>query len=205
MNRDSTVYIVEDDHSMRGALAMLLEGEGYRTEQFGSAEEFLSADEPRAGCALIDVRLPGKSGLDLLRTLTEKASPVQVVMISGHGDIPMAVSAMRAGALHFIEKPFEPATLVGVVSEAVRLAESRPQNTDSIESLRARFNTLTPREHEILRHVAQGLSSKQIAAELRISPRTVDNHRASIMDKMKAANLSVLIRMTMLLGGDRAA
>jgi two-component system response regulator FixJ len=204
MNRDSTVYIVEDDHSMRGALAMLLEGEGYRTEQYGSAEEFLSAaEEPRAGCALIDVRLPGKSGLDLLRALTEKAAPVQVVMISGHGDIPMAVSAMRAGALHFIEKPFEPATLVGIVSEAVRLAESRPQSADSIESLRARFNTLTPREHEILRHVAQGLSSKQIAAELRISPRTVDNHRASIMDKMKAANLSVLIRMTMLLGGDR--
>ncbi|MCX7353553.1 MAG: response regulator [Alphaproteobacteria bacterium] len=204
MNRDSTVYIVEDDHSMRGALALLLEGEGYRTEQYGSAEEFLSAaDEPRTGCALVDVRLPGKSGLDLLRTLTEKAAPVQVVMISGHGDIPMAVSAMRAGALHFIEKPFEPAALVGIVSEAVRLAESRPQNTDSIESLRTRFHTLTPREHEILRHVAQGLSSKQIAAELRISPRTVDNHRASIMDKMKATNLSILIRMTMLLGGDR--
>lgn len=204
MNRDSTVYIVEDDHSMRGALALLLEGEGYRTEQYRSAEEFLSAaDEPRAGCALVDVRLPGKSGLDLLRALTEKAAPVQVVMISGHGDIPMAVSAMRAGALHFIEKPFEPAALVDIVSEAVRLAESQPQNTDSVESLRARFRTLTPREHEILRHVAQGLSSKQIAAELRISPRTVDNHRASIMDKMKAANLSVLIRMTMLLGGDR--
>jgi two-component system, LuxR family, response regulator FixJ len=204
MSRDSTVYIVEDDHSMRGALAMLLEGEGYRTEQYGSAEEFLSAaEEPRAGCALVDVRLPGKSGLDLLRALTEKAAPVQVVMISGHGDIPMAVSAMRAGALHFIEKPFEPAALVGIVSEAVRLAESRPQSADSIESLRARFHTLTPREHEILRHVAQGLSSKQIAVELRISPRTVDNHRASIMDKMKAANLSVLIRMTMLLGGDR--
>lgn len=204
MSRESTVYIVEDDHSMRGALALLLEGEGYRTEQFASAEEFLSAAEaPRAGCALVDVRLPGKSGLDLLRALAEKAAPVQVVMISGHGDIPMAVSAMRAGALHFIEKPFEPAALVGIVSEAVRLAESRPQNADSVESLRARFNTLTPREHEILRHVAQGLSSKQIAAELRISPRTVDNHRASIMDKMKAANLSVLIRMTMLLGGDR--
>jgi two-component system, LuxR family, response regulator FixJ len=204
MNRESTVYIVEDDHSMRGALALLLEGEGYRTEQYASAEEFLSAtDEPRTGCALVDVRLPGKSGLDLLRTLTGKAAPVQVVMISGHGDIPMAVSAMRAGALHFIEKPFEPATLVGIVSEAVRLAESRPQNTDSVEALRSRFNTLTPREHEILRHVALGLSSKQIAAELRISPRTVDNHRASIMDKMKATNLSVLIRMTMLLGGDR--
>jgi len=205
MSRESTVYIVEDDDSMRGALALLLEGEGYRTEQFGSAEEFLSVDEPRAGCALVDVRLPGKSGLDLLRALTEKAVPVQVVMISGHGDIPMAVSAMRAGALHFIEKPFEPAALVSIVSEAVRLAESRPQSADSVEALRTRFNTLTPREHEILRHVAQGLSSKQIAAELRISPRTVDNHRASIMDKMKAANLSVLIRMTMLLGGDRAA
>lgn len=204
MSHESTVYIVEDDHSMRGALALLLEGEGYHTEQFGSAEEFLSAsEEPRAGCALVDVRLPGKSGLELLRALTEKASPIQVVMISGHGDIPMAVSAMRAGALHFIEKPFEPAALVNIVSEAVRLAESRPQNTDSIEALRTRFNTLTPREHEILRHVAQGLSSKQIAAELHISPRTVDNHRASIMDKMKAANLSILIRMTMLLGGDR--
>jgi len=204
VSRESTVYIVEDDHSMRGALALLLEGEGYRTEQYGSAEEFLSCDGPRAGCALVDVRLPGKSGLDLLRALTEKAAPVQVVMISGHGDIPMAVSAMRAGALHFIEKPFEPAALVGIVSEAIRLAESRPQNTDSIETLRTRFSTLTPREHEILRHVAQGLSSKQIAAELHISPRTVDNHRASIMDKMKAANLSILIRMTMLLGGDRS-
>lgn len=203
MSRESTVYIVEDDQSMRGALALLLEGEGYRTEQYGSAEEFLSREEPHAGCALVDVRLPGKSGLDLLRTLTERATPVQVVMISGHGDIPLAVSAMRAGALHFIEKPFEPAALVGIVSEAVRLAESRPQNTDSIETLRTRFSTLTPREHEILRHVAQGLSSKQIAAALQISPRTVDNHRASIMDKMKAANLSILIRMTMLLGGDR--
>lgn len=187
---------------MRGALALLLEGEGYRTEQYGSAEEFLSsAEEPLLGCALVDVRLPGKNGLDLLRTLAGRTGPIQVVMISGHGDIPMAVSAMKAGALHFIEKPFEPSALVSVVSEAVRLAESRPQHTEPIEAIRTRFHSLTTREREILRHVAQGLSSKQIAAELRISPRTVDNHRASIMDKMKATNLSILIRMTMLLGG----
>ena len=195
----STVWVVEDERPMRESLTLLLETHGFAVRAYGSAEAMLAdIDAAPIGCALLDVRLPGQSGLDLLKLLKGRGYALESVMISGHGDIPMAVEAVKAGALHFVEKPFDPEALVEIVGEAVRQAERTAVDADEAASIRGRYESLTTREREILGLVSRGLSSKLVAIELGISPRTVDNHRASIMVKMGAKNVSSLVRMSMM-------
>lgn len=199
----TTVYIVDDDRAVGEALASLLELEGYDVKRYETATAFLSdIDDRSVGVLLLDVRLPDLNGLDVQEKLVERGSKLSVIVITGHGEVPMAVRAVKAGAVNFIEKPF-----VGdEILESVRSAEDEARST--IEDARAqdelldRYNNLTPRENDVLRHLIAGQRNKIIAFELGISPRTVEVYRAGLMEKMQAKSLSHLLRMALRLGLD---
>lgn len=192
------VHIVDDEASVRDALTLLLQTSGIEVRVHGSSEEFLanvSLDSPV--CILLDLRLPGLSGLDLVRQLQRLPAQPVVVMISGHGDVAMAVAAMRAGAFHFIEKPFDPAELLLTVEEALQKAARLAEEAAFATAAAARFRALTPREQEVMSLLAEGLPTKAIATRLAISSRTAEHHRASVMRKMNARTISHLVRMSM--------
>jgi two-component system, LuxR family, response regulator FixJ len=192
------VFIVDDDDAVRDSLQALLEAKGYAAEAFASAETFLAAYRPgQGGCALIDLRMPGMDGLALLDRLREGGSALQVVMVTGHGDVPLAVKAMKAGALDFIQKPYTNDTILELIKRAL---SARPQSgyADLVpEEVRVRAQSLTPRERDVLEQLVVGRPNKIIAHELKISPRTVEIHRANVMRKMQADSLSHLVRMAM--------
>jgi two-component system response regulator FixJ len=195
---DRQVYVVDDDAKLRGSIAVLLSTANIPVKAFGAAEDFLqSADLGCAACVLLDVRLPGMSGLELLRHLNDGGNAPLVVMITGHGDVPMAVSAMRAGAFHFIEKPFDPETFLEIVEEALgrvaKIADVRERSREVAE----RHAFLTPREQQVLGLLVEGRPSKLIAYELGISTRTAEHHRSAVMKKMGARSLSHLVRMAL--------
>ena len=193
------VHVIDDDEGMRASLAFLLETAGMQARLYGSGEEYLAAPEPEAGCVITDVRMPGMNGLDLMAALNARGATLPVIVITGHGDIPMAVAAMKAGAQDFIEKPFDDERLLTAVRAA---CARRAAETDDPERARiqALLQQLSPREKDVLTGLVGGGSNKSIALELGISPRTVEIYRANLMMKTGAASLAELVRMTMIVG-----
>lgn len=192
-----TVYIVDDQPAVCHALSEMLSVLGYQVETFQSAKQFLDAialDPNRTGCLVSDVRMPGMDGLELARELSKRGITLPVVLISGHGDVPLAVRAIKAGAQDFIEKPINDAQLVAAINRCLALAFEQLAGRQSMEDLTRKFAALTPREVEVFDLVAQGCTSQAIAMRLGISPRTVESYRVQIMDKLEAASVAVLVR-----------
>jgi RNA polymerase sigma factor (sigma-70 family) len=191
------VFIVDDDPLFRRALQRLLTTNGFPARVFCSAREFLDqgAPMPAVGCLLLDVKMPGLSGMDLQAELKQRGLRLPIVFITGHGTVPMGVQAMKEGAVDFLQKPFDPQTLIATIRQAV--ARSRQEVADQNEclDLEQRFSSLSPRERDVFRLVVKGLLNKQIAYELGIVEQTVKVHRARVMDKMQADSLSELVRM----------
>ena len=192
------IFVVDDDPSVRAALAILLGAEGFATTGFPDGESFLSVARGRTpGCVLIDVHLPGCSGIDVLKKIDAAHYSAPVLVISGVGDIPTAVEAIRNGALDFIEKPFEPAAVISRVHDAMRAWESQMAGDTLLAHDFHGHERLTGREREVLGRIAQGASNKEAGRELGISPRTVEVHRARIMDKLGAKNAADLMRVVL--------
>jgi two-component system, LuxR family, response regulator FixJ len=196
------IFIVDDDPSVRAALATVLGAEGFATIGFADGESFLTAAHSRTpGCVLIDVQLPGCSGLELLKKMDAAHYPAPVLIISGQGDIPTAVEAVRNGALDFIEKPFDPAAVVARVHDAMRAWQSFSADDDLLARDFPGRDKLTAREREVLGRIAHGASNKEAGRELGISPRTIEVHRARIMEKLGAKNATDLMRIVLGKGG----
>lgn len=197
MKQESTsVFVVDDDISVREALTNLFRSVGLSVRTFGSAQEFLSRrhdDVP--SCLVLDIRLPGESGLDLQRRLAESDDDVPIIFITGHGDIRMSVHAMKAGAVEFLTKPFREQELLDAVHQAIDRDRASRRNRMEAAKLRQRYESLTSREKEVMALVAQGLPNKQIADELQIAEPTVKLHRGHVMEKMGASSLADLVRM----------
>jgi two-component system response regulator FixJ len=197
---DSTVFIVDDDDAVREGLSALLAAKRYRVETFASAEEFLAALRPdRTGCLVADIRMSGMSGIELQRELTRRGAPISTVIITGHGDVPLAVAALKAGAVDFLEKPFDSDAILASVEEALRrTGKSKAQGFDRA-AIATRAGTLSQREREVMDLVVAGQPNKVVAHRLGIAIRTVEIHRARVMEKLGARNLSELVRMAITL------
>ena len=193
---EKTVFVVDDDIAMRRSLENLIRSVGLRVEAFASAQEFLSSKrEDVPGCLVLDVRLPGLSGLDLQKRMAEADIEIPIIFITGHGDIPMTVQAMKAGAVEFLSKPFRDQELLDAIQQALeRDRKSREQRAE-VEVLRSRFELLTPREREVMPLLVAGLLNKQIAAELGSSETTIKIHKHHVMEKMRAGSLAELVRI----------
>ncbi len=193
-----TVFVIDDDAAIRGSLKLLLKSLGYATQLFDSAQAFLSAySDEQPGCLLLDVRMPGLSGPDLQRELNLRGCLIPVIFISGHADIAMAVEAMRCGAFDFLQKPFRDQDLLDRVKRAHEADRQTRAQTQAQNDARARLNSLTHREREVLERIVAGSANKVIAYQLRISQRTVEIHRARVMGKMGAESLAQLVRMSL--------
>ncbi|MFD2110894.1 response regulator transcription factor [Thiorhodococcus fuscus] len=191
-----TVFIVDDDQGMRDSLTLILDLAGYRTRSFASAAAFLDAFSPQdQGCLLLDQRMPEMTGLDLQGALVERGSLLPIIFLSAFGDVPTTVRAIQGGAIDFLEKPASTDILLKRVEAAFAENRKRRETAASEEGILERFRQLTPREHEVLLLTTQGMTNKDIARHLGISPRTVENHRARMMEKMQASNLAELCRM----------
>jgi FixJ family two-component response regulator len=195
------VFVIDDDASIREALKSLFNSIGLRVETFGSASQLLERPLPDApSCLVLDVRLPGLSGLDFQGELATANILIPIIFITGHGDIPMSVRAMKAGAVEFLTKPFRDQDLLDAVQTAIERDRTRREGARSISSLRSRFEILTPREQEVIAFVTTGMMNKQIAAQIGVSEITVKVHRGNIMRKMGAKSLADLVRMADVLG-----
>src|SRR3989475_1827802 len=195
------VFVVDDDPSVRRAIQRLVESVGLQVELFGSAQEFLRSERPDApSCLVLDIRLPGISGLDFQRQLAEANIHIPIIFITAHGDIPMTVRAMKAGAAEFLTKPFRSRGLLDAVRAAIERDRSAHKERAETGELRQRYEQLTPREREVMPLVAAGLLNKQVAGELATTERTIKFHRAHIMQKMGAESLADLVRMVEKLG-----
>jgi two-component system response regulator FixJ len=195
------VYVIDDEKAVRDSVTFLLEARGLCVQSFVSAGEFLAAvPSLTPGCVLTDMRMPGMDGLELLREIRERTLPWPVVVMTAHGEVPLAVQALKAGATDFIEKPFPGETLIEAVLSALQtINETRKQDAD-IAEINGWIATLTPREREVLEQLVAGNQNKVIAYNLGMSPRTVEVHRARVMDKMQARSLSALVRMAVIAG-----
>jgi FixJ family two-component response regulator len=199
------VYVIDDDASVREALRNLFRSVGLRVEVFGSAPEFLQKELPDvASCLILDIRLPRLSGLDFQVDLAEAGIHIPIIFMTGHGDIPMTVRAMKAGAVDFLTKPFRDQDMVDAVTAAIERDRNRRNEAKLLSDLKARFATLTAREQEVMALVTTGLMNKQIAAEIGIAEITVKIHRGHIMRKMAAKSLAELVKMAQALGVQRA-
>lgn len=197
MAADIIVHVVDDEEQVRNSLAFLLTVSGYAVRVHASAAAFLQlAPGLRQACLITDLRMPDINGVELLRRLGDIGAALPTLVITGHADVPMAVEAMKAGALDFIEKPFEDTVLLAAVERAAAEVERRGA-ADDADELRERFETLTERERQVMKSIVDGLPNKTIAYDLTISPRTVEVHRANVMGKMRAANLAELVRMAL--------
>lgn len=196
MTDRTLIYVIDDDDAVRDSLEALLLAEGFDVRGFASAEALLADGDPAsAACCLLDIRMPGMDGLTLLRELGDRSIATPMIMMTGHGDVPMAVKAMKLGAVDFIEKPFDAAAMLSAIGSARHssLADSKRRDID--QDLVQKIERLTPRERDVMEHLVLGRSNKQVGLELGISPRTVEIHRARLMEKMMADSLAQLIRM----------
>ncbi len=194
----ATIAIVDDDDAVRESLQALLEVNGYAAVTYASAEAFLASfRQAKARCALVDLQMPGMDGLALLARLRELGAALPVVMVTGHGDVPLAVKAMQAGAVDFMEKPYSHQAILDTVQRALRSGERTTGDDQATVEIAGRIQALTPREREVLDQLVIGHPNKIIAYELKISPRTVEIHRANLMKKMQADSLSHLVRMVL--------
>jgi FixJ family two-component response regulator len=190
------VFIVDDDEAVRGSLKLLLKTLGLPAQVYGSAQEFLSAfDAQRSGCLVLDIRMPGMSGLELQEELNARGALLPIIFITGHGDVPMAVEAMQRGAMDFLQKPFRDQDLLDRINKALEKDRTGRELLGNRERIRARIADLTPRERQVMAMVTQGKANKVIAADLELSQRTVEIHRAHLMEKMGANSLAHLVRM----------
>ena len=191
-----TVFVVDDDPAMRESLSFLVGSVGLEVECFATARDFLDRyDGRRGGCLVLDVRMPGMSGLELQERLADRGIDIPIVMITGFGDVPMAVRALKRGALDFIEKPFTDQDLLDRIHEALERDRNRRAERARKEDIAARIAKLTPREHQVMDCVLAGKPNKVIAAELTLSPKTIEVHRARMMDKMQVASLAELLQL----------
>jgi len=195
------VYVIDDDEAMRDSLDFLLGSADFSVSLFESAQQFLDAlAGVDFGCVVSDVRMPGIDGLELLKRLKASRSPFPVLIMTGHGDVPLAVEAMKLGAVDFLEKPFEDDRLIGMIDIALKQAESGAQTEAVAAEIAARVDSLSPRERQVMEGLIAGLSNKLIAREYDISPRTIEVYRANVMTKMQAGSLSELVRLAMRAG-----
>ncbi len=195
------VYVLDDDEAMRDSLEFLLGAANFHVTLFESAQHFLDAlPGVDFGCVVSDVRMPGIDGIELLQRLKASRSTLPVLIMTGHGDVPLAVEAMKLGAVDFLEKPFEDDRLIGMIEIALRQAESGARSEAAALDITARIESLSPRERQVMEGLVAGLSNKMIAREYDISPRTIEVYRANVMTKMQAGSLSELVRMAMRAG-----
>ncbi len=198
MSQSSCVHLIDDDEAMRASTALLLEAAGLRVRAFASAQEFLAvARDAAPGCVLTDLRMPGIDGIELLRRLRELRADLPVVMMTGHGDVPTAIRALKGGASDFIEKPFKEKALLDAVGEAIEAGRQVGARKAERAAIVERLATLTPREREVLDALVAGRPNKIIAHDLGMSPRTVEVHRARVMHKAGAKSLSELVRLAL--------
>ncbi|MDO9223059.1 MAG: response regulator FixJ [Caulobacter sp.] len=198
---DQLVHIIDDDEAMRDSLVFLLDTAGFNVVASASARAFLETiPDPRLGCIVTDIRMPDMTGLDLIRSLVASGYDYPVIVITGHGDVPLAVEAMKAGVIDFIEKPFDDEVLLGALRTAFRRKHDEPGVNPERHAIALRLAELSPREREVLEGVVSGKANKIIAHDLGISPRTVEVYRANLMTKMGAASLSELVRMALVAG-----
>ena len=203
---DHVVYVVDDEPDIREAVRMLLRSVGLKVETFSRAQEFLQAYHPKQpGCLVLDIRMPGMSGPELQETLRRKKIALPVIFITGHGDVPLTVRTMKAGAITVLEKPFNDQLLLDAVQQALEHDRHQRMKQGELDSITAMLLQLTPRETEVLERVVKGTLNKLIAAEFDLSIRTVEIHRARIMKKMQAESLPELVHMMMLIDSDSAA
>jgi FixJ family two-component response regulator len=196
-------FIVDDDEAVRDSLGLLLKASGLSSRAYQSAEAFLEDfDETDYGCLILDIRMPGMSGLELQTVLQERNVSLPIVFITGHGDVPMAVEAVRRGAVDFIQKPFDDDALVEKVTEAVAASAHRYEEALERNEIRRRVDSLTARENQVMTQVVQGKANKVIASDLGVSQRTVEIHRSRVMEKMQAGSLAQLVRMVLIAEAD---
>ena len=195
------IFIIDDQDSVRHALGEMLDVFGYAVETYASAAAFLDGCDPgRAGCVVADVRMPGMNGIELVEELSRRRSPLPVVLISGHADVPMAVAAIKAGAEDFIEKPVDDVQLVAAINRGLARAFERQSRQQSLQDLNDQFERLTPREREVFDLVIQGYTSHAIASRLALSTRTIESYRMQVMEKMRAESVAALVRQAIRLG-----
>jgi len=201
MSHRGKVYVIDDDEAMRDSLDFLLGSANFHVTLFESAHYFLEAlTSMDFGCVVSDVRMPGIDGIELLKRLKASRSAFPVLIMTGHGDVPLAVEAMKLGAADFLEKPFEDDRLIGMIDAALRQAESSARSEAATLDIGARIATLSPRERQVMDGLIAGLSNKLIAREYDISPRTIEVYRANVMTKMQAGSLSELVRIAIRAG-----
>lgn len=200
---EATVFVVDDDDAVRESLAFLIKSIGLKVENFASAQDFLKGYNPaRSGCLVLDIRMPGMSGLELQDKLNQMDSMLPIIFITGHGDVPMAVKAIKAGAADFVQKPFRDQELIDRIREVLEEdASARVEKLQKVEILK-RIDSLTEREREVMEQVVDGKANKVVAIDLNVSQRTVEIHRANVMDKMKARSLAQLVRLVMKARGE---
>ena len=198
--KNTIIFIVDDDEAIRDSLAVLLKTVDLNTATFSSGDEFLEAYDPGwEGCILLDIRMPGTSGMEVQKRLAESGCSIPIIFITGHGDIPMAVEAMHIGAFDFIQKPFRDQDLLDRIDQALTTSDEQEQQSARKKKAQNQFQTLTPREQEVMQFVVHGSANKVIAMDLGVSQRTVEIHRARVMEKMQARSLAELVRMSLLI------
>jgi two-component system, LuxR family, response regulator FixJ len=201
MARRGNVYVIDDDEAMRDSLQFLLDSADFEVRLFESAQAFLDTlSTLEFGCVLSDIRMPGIDGIELLKRVKESRSALPVIIMTGHGDVPLAVEAMKLGAVDFMEKPFEDDRLIAMIDVALRQAEAGARDEAATQDVAARIASLSPRERQVMDGLVAGLSNKMIARDYNISPRTIEVYRANVMTKMQASSLSELVRLAMRAG-----